>query len=140
MAKARLRRGIELVKLANRIEALKIQEDEEEDSAPGTADVPARAGEAAAQAILDPAAPSSQGRGLDTEKTATAPASLGGSSSLSSSNSGSSGAVSGTDPTKKGRLSRAARSAIFREIVLAKVREQKALEERQKLEKAATTK
>ncbi len=134
MAKARLRRGIELVKLANRIEALKIQEDEEEDSAPGTADVPARAGEAAAQAILDPAAPSSQGRGLDTEKTATASASLGGSSSSSS----NSGAVSGTDPNKKGRLSRAARSAIFREIVLAKVREQKALEERQKLEKAAT--
>ncbi|EHL03610.1 putative Calcium/calmodulin-dependent protein kinase [Glarea lozoyensis 74030] len=32
MAKARLRRGIEIVKLANRIEALKMQEDEEDDS------------------------------------------------------------------------------------------------------------
>ena len=40
MAKARLRRGIEMVKLANRIEALKMQEDEEED-VPQAGDVPA---------------------------------------------------------------------------------------------------
>jgi len=50
MAKARLRRGIELVKLANRIEALKMQEDDEED-VPGEADVPANSGEAAGQAL-----------------------------------------------------------------------------------------
>ncbi|KAK4632422.1 Calcium/calmodulin-dependent protein kinase cmkA [Fulvia fulva] len=31
MARARLKRGIDVVKLANRIEALKMQEDEEED-------------------------------------------------------------------------------------------------------------
>lgn len=40
MAKARLRRGIEIVKLANRIESLKMQEDDIGE-APGEADVPA---------------------------------------------------------------------------------------------------
>ena len=39
LAKARLRRGIEIIKLANRIEALKMQEDDEGE-APGDADVP----------------------------------------------------------------------------------------------------
>jgi calcium/calmodulin-dependent protein kinase I len=46
MAKAKLKRGIEMVKLANRIEALKMQEDEEED-VPQEADVPANSQEAA---------------------------------------------------------------------------------------------
>ena len=50
MAKARLKRGIELVRLANRIEALKIQEDDMED-VPGEADVPANAVEAAGQEL-----------------------------------------------------------------------------------------
>lgn len=47
LARARLKRGVELVKLANRIEALKMQEDEEED-VPMEADVPADAKAAAA--------------------------------------------------------------------------------------------
>ena len=50
MAKARLKRGVELVKLANRIEALKMQEDEEED-VPQESDVPADAKAAAEQAV-----------------------------------------------------------------------------------------
>ena len=49
MAKARLKRGIELVKLANRIESLKMQEDEEED-VPMEADIPADSLKAADQA------------------------------------------------------------------------------------------
>lgn len=32
MAKAKLRRGIEMVKLANRIESLKVQEDDPDDT------------------------------------------------------------------------------------------------------------
>ena len=50
IARARLKRGVELVKLANRIEALKMQEDEEED-VPQEADVPADAQKAAAEAV-----------------------------------------------------------------------------------------
>lgn len=50
MAKARLRRGIEIIKLANRIEALKMQEDEEE-APPGQADVPANPKDAASSAL-----------------------------------------------------------------------------------------
>ena len=98
MAKARLRRGIELVKLANRIEALKIKEDEDED-VPGEGDVPANAKEAAGQAL----AAHGHGQALTT-----------------------------SEMPQKGRLSRTARGAIFREVVLAKVRdikEQKATEE-----------
>lgn len=49
ISKARLRRGIELVKLANRIEGLKMQEDEEED-VPQEADVPADAKKKAGEA------------------------------------------------------------------------------------------
>ena len=50
IARARLKRGVELVKLANRIEALKMQEDEEED-VPQEADVPADAQRAAQEAV-----------------------------------------------------------------------------------------
>ncbi|MCJ1402475.1 hypothetical protein MMC11_005695 [Xylographa trunciseda] len=91
MAKARLRRGIELVKLANRIEALKMQEDDDED-VPGEGDVPANATEAAGQAL----SAHHGGPGLATSEL-----------------------------PQKGRLSRMARGAIFREVVLAKVREMK---------------
>ncbi|MCJ1283723.1 hypothetical protein MMC26_003054 [Xylographa opegraphella] len=91
MAKARLRRGIEIVKLANRIEALKMQEDEDED-VPGEGDVPANAKEAAGQALA--------------------------------AHSGGSGLATSEMPQKRG-LSRMARGAIFREVVLAKVREMK---------------
>ena len=108
MAKARLRRGIELVKLANRIEALKMQEDEEED-VPGEADVPANACEAAGEAL----AAHSVDRTLATPKNAGA-------------------------PPQKGRLSKLAKGAIFREVVLAKVREMKEQEAQKEFEKSAT--
>jgi calcium/calmodulin-dependent protein kinase I len=107
-AKARLKRGIELVKLANRIEALKMQEDEEE-SVPGEADMPANAREAAGEAI----AAHSTDKGLVTNENAS----------------------TGKGP---GRLSRIAKGAIFREVVLAKVREMKEQEARVEFEKKAS--
>lgn len=107
-AKARLKRGIELVKLANRIEALKMQEDEEED-VPGEADMPANAREAAGEAI----ASHSADKGLATNENAS----------------------TGKGP---GRLSRIAKGAIFREVVLAKVREMKEQEARAEFEKKAS--
>lgn len=91
MAKARLRRGIEIIKLANRIEALKMQEDEGED-VPGEGDVPAGAIEAAGQSIA-------AGKLRPGIKT--------------------------TEKPQASRLSKIARGAIFREVVLAKVREMK---------------
>jgi len=111
MAKARLRRGIEIVKLANRIEALKMQEDEIED-VPGEADVPADA-KAAAGAALS---------GED------AGAGLGGSSEAAPASSG------------KRSLSNIAKGAIFREVVLAKVREAKEQEQALQVEKDAQDK
>jgi calcium/calmodulin-dependent protein kinase I len=102
IAKARLRRGIELVKLANRIEALKMQEDEPEDI-PGPADVPANATETAAKAL---------GTSSPNPKPGIRP----------------------TAQLHGSRLSRSARGAIFREVVLAKVREIK-----QQKEEAETT-
>jgi calcium/calmodulin-dependent protein kinase I len=111
VAKARLKRGIELVKLANRIEALKMQEDEEEDT-PGNADMPANAREAAGEAI----AAHSEDKALAT-KEATSPSGTG---------------------KGPGRLSRIAKGAIFREVVLAKVREMKEQEARAEFEKKAT--
>lgn len=110
MAKARLKRGIELVKLANRIEALKMQEDEEED-VPGEADMPANAREAAGEAL----AANSTEKGLTTTAGA-----------------------SGTPSKSPGRLSRLAKGAIFREVVLAKVREMKEQEAQKEFEKKAT--
>ncbi|KAI8954871.1 Pkinase-domain-containing protein [Xylaria longipes] len=92
MAKARLRRGIELVKLSNRIEALKIQEDDPEN--PDFPEDP----KASAEEAQDP-------QFSQAEKPA------GG----------------------KGRLSNAVKGAIFREVVLAKVREMKEQEQTQKL-------
>lgn len=103
IAKARLKRGIELVKLANRIEALKIQEDEEED-VPGSADVPANAEQAA-------------GMALATQQPGVVP---------------SAGLATSEQPEKRS-LSRLAKGAIFREIVLAKVREMKEQEAREKM-------
>jgi calcium/calmodulin-dependent protein kinase I len=107
MARARLRRGIEIIKLANRIEALKLQEDEE--GVEGDADVPANSGEAVGAALTNRA---------DTGK----------------------GLLPSTNPKGPGksRLSKLARGAIFREVVLAKVREMKENQEREKVEKAAT--
>jgi calcium/calmodulin-dependent protein kinase I len=112
MAKARLRRGIEIVKLANRIEALKMQEDEEDD-VPGQADLPSNP-KAAAQSALS---------GADAGH---------GSPSRASSSSS-------IDPPKKS-LSKIAKGAIFREVVLAKVREMKQAEDAAKMEQEAQEK
>lgn len=109
VAKARLRRGIELVKLANRIESLKMQEDEGDD-APGQADMPANARQAAGEALA----------AHSTDKGLSIPESPAGTS------------------TEKRSLSRLARGAIFREIVFAKVREMKEEQEREKVERKAT--
>ena len=110
MAKARLRRGIEIVKLANRIEALKMQEDEEDD-APGQGDVPSNP-KAAAQSAL---------------------------SGADAGHGSSSGSTSSSDPPKKS-LSKIAKGAIFREVVLAKVREMKQAEDAAKMEQEAQEK
>lgn len=104
MAKARLRRGIEMVKLANRIEALKMQEDEEED-VPQAGDVPAGAAQAAGDALA---------------KQEQKPLEAG----LQ---------VPDKSVTHKRSLSSVAKGAIFREVVLAKVREMKADEEAQRI-------
>ncbi|KAI9850864.1 MAG: hypothetical protein M1838_004933 [Thelocarpon superellum] len=111
IAKARLRRGIELVKLANRIEALKLQE--EEDDGPDD-DLPSHVGEAVGQALTHP----TTGKGLDTTKPAET--------------------KTGSGSTGKKSLSRLARGAIFREVVLAKVREVKEQEERDRVAEQAT--
>jgi len=95
-ARARLRRGIELVKLANRIEALKMQEDMEEDAS-GTGDMPANAMEAAGHKIDNKV----YSKGLNVPENQ---------------NDGY---------RQKKNLSRVAKGAIFREVVLAKVREEK---------------
>jgi calcium/calmodulin-dependent protein kinase I len=108
MAKARLRRGIEIVKLANRIEALKMQEDEQEE-APGQADVPTDANAAAGDA-------------LSVETT--------------SKEMGTSAEAVSSAGSKKS-LSNIAKGAIFREVVMAKVREAKEQEQALQVEKDA---
>ena len=104
MAKARLKRGIEVIKLANRIETLKMQ-NPDEDGTLGSPDIPSDSKEMAGQAL---AAPES--------KTGLA-----------------------TNGPKK-NLSKAAKSAIFREVVLARVREEKEKMEREKAQAAAEEK
>lgn len=114
MAKARLRRGIEMVKLANRIEALKMRDED-----PDAGDLPT----------------SSAIEGITAAGT-NPPAGSGGSSISGSGGNVGNGGVDGTDGAGgaggapgQGRLARAARSAIFREVVLAKVKEMKADQE-----------
>jgi calcium/calmodulin-dependent protein kinase I len=87
-----------------------MQEDEDE-SVPGEADMPANAREAAGEAI----AAHSEGKGLETSD---APRSA----------------------TSKGaaKLSQIAKGAIFREVVLAKVREMKEQEAQKEFEKQAS--
>jgi calcium/calmodulin-dependent protein kinase I len=109
MTKARLKRGIELVKLANRIEALKMQEDEEEE-VPQSGDMPAGAQEAAGEALANQKEkPLGVGLSVPTQEV-----------------------------THKRSLSKLAKGAIFREVVLAKVREMKADEEAQKITSTAS--
>ncbi|KAL5048759.1 Calcium/calmodulin-dependent protein kinase [Aspergillus fruticulosus] len=113
IARSRLKRGIEIIKLANRIEALKMQEEDEEDI-PSAVDV--QGSEASDKPGLSPFPV------LSSESSNTSPASTG--------NEESGG-------TKKRSLSKIARGAIFREVVLAKVREMKENEEREKVEREA---
>lgn len=109
MAKARLRRGIERVKLANRIDALKMQEDDPENS-----DMPDNAKEAADQSH----------RSFYGKSSPVPDASSG---------SGSGSAAPGAPPGGKKPLSKAIKGAIFREVVLAKVREMKQQEQALKI-------
>lgn len=95
MAKARLKRGIEVIKLANRIESLKMQDPE------GQEDFPGDSAEMAGQELAKSGP--TEGHGLDTKP-----------------------------PSQKKSLSKLAKGAIFREVVLAKVREEKERAEREK--------
>lgn len=98
-----------MIKLANRIESLK-QQEEEGENGPGDADVPASA--------------------LETTGESLAARDF-------------SGGVANTDPQAEGtgngkkNLSRLARGAIFKEIVLAKVREEKEAKKQAEMEEAA---
>lgn len=99
-----------MIKLANRIEALKQQEDFSEDTSNDT-DVPAQALEAAGEKLA--AGDFSTGLKPDENKA-------------------------DTGSKEKPSLSRLARGAIFKEVVLAKVREEKeALKQKELEEKAA---
>ncbi|KAL2113602.1 hypothetical protein VUR80DRAFT_3290 [Thermomyces stellatus] len=101
LARAKLRRGIELVKLANRIEALKQQEEDKEDS-----DFPD-------DAML--AADRSRGNALGGLASSAADKPEGG----------------------KRSLSKTIKGAIFREVVLAKVREMRQQEEAKRVAEQA---
>jgi calcium/calmodulin-dependent protein kinase I len=98
--KARLRRGIEMIKLANRIEALKQQEDEVEEGT-GEEEIPASALEATGEALAA---------------------------------KNFSGNIPSPGAKPQTKLSRLARGAIFKEIVLAKVREEKEAAKQKELE------
>lgn len=106
MAKARLRRGIEIIKLANRIEALKMEEDETPAEVDGPAD-----SKAAASAAVAGAHPSQTQTDASDKPAPT--------------------------PGAKRSLSAITKRAIFREIVLAKVREMKEEEQAKVVEAEA---
>lgn len=95
MARGRLKRGVELVKLANRIEALKMQEDDEED-VPESADVPADPKAAAQEAQEAHKRPQSKGREY--------------------SGGGGLAPPEEKEPARKRSLSKLAKSSIFREV------------------------
>lgn len=105
MAKARLRRGIEMVKLANRISALKLQEEDPENS-----DMP------------------------DDSVAAAASQTKPGQSGSASSSGGGGGLFAAGE---KKTLSKAVKGAIFREVVLAKVKEMKQQEQTLKVKEEA---
>lgn len=109
IAKSRLKRGIEIIKLANRIEALKVEEEDEEDI-PSPAQMTE---EAHASGIATHPSPPKPSAPAPNDRSGT---------------------------THKRSLSKIARGAIFREVVLAKVREMKDNEQREKLEREAKDK
>ncbi|KAJ5189141.1 hypothetical protein N7472_008155 [Penicillium cf. griseofulvum] len=116
IARARLRRGIEIVKLANRIESLKMHEDEDGEDIPSPMDMGTPSEESI---VVEP--PVSDGDASPASPASPGPAPAPG-------------------HAKKKSLASAARGAIFREVVLAKVREQKEAEEREKVEREAREK
>ncbi len=120
LARARLRRGIEMVKLANRIEALKMQEDDPEDS-----DMPKDATLAADQA-----------RHFNSSRTNTMESDSAGAAGPAAAGDGSSSSAPAADGGKR-TLSKTIKGAIFREVVLAKVREMKEQEETLKVTEEA---
>ena len=109
IAKAKLRRGIELVKLANRIASLKIL-DSEEPGSPAAEDIPSDAQFSIATA-------------LQNQKKQGFPDGPG----FSSDN------IDGAGETPGRRMSRTLKGAIFREVVLAKVREMKQQKQSEKV-------
>ena len=121
LTRARLRRGIEMVKLANRIEALKMQEEDPENS-----DMPKDATLAADQTRHF--SPSSHANHNDSDSV-SAPAASPPAGDASGSGSGEGG---------KRTLSKTIKGAIFREVVLAKVREMKEQEETLKVTEEAS--
>ncbi|KAJ5835482.1 hypothetical protein N7447_001508 [Penicillium robsamsonii] len=108
IARARLRRGIEIVKLANRIESLKMHEEEDGEDIPSPMDMGTSSEE---PSVAEPPVSNDDASPVPTPGHA-----------------------------KKKSLASAARGAIFREVVLAKVREQKEAEEREKIEREAREK
>lgn len=118
MARAKLRRGIEIIKLANRIEALKMQEDDEEFNG---ADASAENRDTSDIVSAFPALSVTNPSGDVKDATET-----------SSSQQSQEGVT-----TKKRSLSRVARGDIFREIVLAKVRDAKQEQEAKTVEAEA---
>ena len=121
LTRARLRRGIEMVKLANRIEALKMQEEDPENS-----DMPKDATLAADQTRHF--SPSSHANHTGSDSV-SAPAASPPAGDASGSGSGEGG---------KRTLSKTIKGAIFREVVLAKVREMKEQEETLKVTEEAS--
>ncbi|KAF2228534.1 calcium/calmodulin-dependent protein kinase [Viridothelium virens] len=111
VTKARLRRGIELVQLKNRIEALRMESDPDEEGIED--DIPADSDGAAGQAALHHHA--NDGAADPTKLSPGRPA-----------------------HRRERSLSKIARGQIFREVVLAKVREMKRDQERQRVEREAT--
>jgi len=111
LTRARLRRGIEMVKLANRIESLKMQEEDPENS-----DMPKDATSAADQT-----------RHFSPFNRANTNASDSGSAAAG--DAPAAGDASAEGGGAKRTLSKTIKGAIFREVVLAKVREMKEQEE-----------
>jgi len=118
MARARLRRGIEIVKLANRIEALKMHDDDtDEEQIPHSEE--------------EPPAHDADGKPHKTNPFRNL---------LSAPSSQDASSNSQPDVTKKRSLSKTAHSDIFREVVLAKVREKKDQEVLEQVERDAISK
>ncbi|ODH12603.1 CAMK/CAMK1/CAMK1-CMK protein kinase [Paracoccidioides brasiliensis] len=162
MAKARLKRGIEIIKLANRIEALRMQ-GEDEDDIPSTENISSEAAAVGGVAAAKPETAAGGNDALDRGKmhgggennennaaaagaagaaaAAAAGAAAAGAAGAAGANATSTDGASGEGGrTKKRSLSRAARGQIFREVVLAKVREMKEAEQKEQIEREAMVK